>query len=161
MQWIFYLLYEVIACIQKCYLFLYAHISINFFRLFPGLWHLSFSAKINICPQMGQRHFLWRLQCYRTCVRVKVSNMTARAKSTYLSQGVFAKICSLAAMIWTRSPCILSFILFFAHIAAVSVSRVLLLNLLRNTNSSIHYPFSVYLFPFRLNIFPKEMVRIK
>uniref|UniRef100_A0A4X1UYL9 Meprin A subunit n=1 Tax=Sus scrofa TaxID=9823 RepID=A0A4X1UYL9_PIG len=47
--------------------------------------------------------------------------MTARAKSKYLSQGVFAKICSLAAMIWTRSPCILSFILFFAHIAAVSV----------------------------------------
>lgn len=73
--------------------------------------------------------------------------MTTRARSKrYLSQAVFAKICSLATMAGTRSICILSFILFFIHIAAVSVSRVLLFWGFRNINSSIYYPFSVFFF---------------
>lgn len=66
---------------------------------------------------------------------------------------------SLATMVWAR-PCFLSFILLVARVAAVSVSTVLLFWGFRNMNSCIHYPCSVYLFPFRLNILLKKMVRI-
>ncbi|XP_046497062.1 meprin A subunit alpha [Equus quagga] len=38
-------------------------------------------------------------------------------------------------MVWSRSICLLSFILLFAHIAAVSVRRVLLFGVFRNINS--------------------------